>query len=245
MDDLGIRRAASLGALMAALSLTTLACDVTGVEGSGQSVAQTRAVEPFTEVEVRGRIQLTVTVGADPAVSISADDNLQPLVATRVEGGRLVIHPTTTLRPKTPVAATVNIPRLDKVIARSAAQATVTGLAGGAVAVEANGATTVALRGKVDSLSADLGGAARLSAQTLSADTVTVRGTGAAQAEVAAQQTLSADLQGACRVMFAGNPTVDKKVVEAAAITRGAMPAGGRPRGPAPLPPGVEPPPGD
>lgn len=231
-------RVGVLASILAASALGGAGCDVTGIEGNGTKISQTRSVGPFTEIEVRGAIQLNATVGSDQTVSISADENLQEHVATTVEGTKLIIHPRTTLRPRGPLVATVHVPKLDAIALHSAAQAMVTGLEGGALHVGAFGATTVSLTGQVDSLTVEMGGAARLAAQTLKASTVRVQATGAAQAEVAAQRELSAELTGASRVMFTGNPTIDKKVSEAAAITRGR--ASGNPAG-QPFPPGAFP----
>ena len=62
------------------------------VTGDGHKVSQPREVKPFSAVRLEGSLDVRVTVGPARAVSVLIDENLQPLVETRVEGDTLVIE---------------------------------------------------------------------------------------------------------------------------------------------------------
>ncbi len=62
-----------------------------GTRGDGHKVTQSRQVEPFTAVRVEGAIDAAVKVGGSQSVSVTIDQNLQPLVTTEVRRGTLVV----------------------------------------------------------------------------------------------------------------------------------------------------------
>ena len=63
-----------------------------GTRGDGQKVTQPRQVAAFTSIRVEGSIDAAVKVGGAPSVSVTIDQNLQPLVTTEVSGYTLVIR---------------------------------------------------------------------------------------------------------------------------------------------------------
>src|SRR5438034_11314971 len=62
------------------------------VRGSGHATHQTRNVPPFEGISVAQGIHVVVETGPLAPLEIEGDDNLVPLVETRVESGRLEIR---------------------------------------------------------------------------------------------------------------------------------------------------------
>jgi hypothetical protein len=62
-----------------------------GTVGDGQKTTQAREVGEFTAVRLVGSLDVKVKVGAPRAVAVTIDQNLQPLVETRLDGDTLVI----------------------------------------------------------------------------------------------------------------------------------------------------------
>jgi hypothetical protein len=60
--------------------------------GDGQKVTQPREVADFTSVRLEGSLDAEVKVGGARSVSVTIDQNLQPLVLTEVSGGTLVVR---------------------------------------------------------------------------------------------------------------------------------------------------------
>ena len=76
------------------------ACDMmrggSGQPGSGTAKSEVRELQPFTEVDVGGVVNVELAIGATQRVEVSGDDNLVPLVTTAVNqlhktGGRYAL----------------------------------------------------------------------------------------------------------------------------------------------------------
>src|SRR5438874_537424 len=81
-------------ALLAALfGVGCVGCgmDVTTVQGSGTRASETRQVDPFSAVDSVGAEDVTITIGAQQSITVEADDNILPLIETKVSNGRLRI----------------------------------------------------------------------------------------------------------------------------------------------------------
>lgn len=91
-------RTAHLAAVLASATLALLAAPAEAsawggsTRGNGKKVTQARSLPEFSKVRLEGSLEVKVKVGAASAVSVTIDENLQPLVATRVEGDTLVIE---------------------------------------------------------------------------------------------------------------------------------------------------------
>jgi len=93
-----MRRVAALAPFLAALALTVLPASARawgrgeGTRGDGKKVTQPREVGEFSKVRLEGSLDARVTVGPVRAISVTIDQNLQPLVETRVDGDTLVVN---------------------------------------------------------------------------------------------------------------------------------------------------------
>lgn len=84
-----------------------------GVEGSGVPATESRDVAPFAAVDLAGGNNVTIHVGGEQSVVVSADDNLLDHVTTTVEGGKLVIGTTPgSMATKAPMSVDVTVPTL-------------------------------------------------------------------------------------------------------------------------------------
>ena len=84
-----------------------------GVEGSGVPATESRDVAPFAAVDLAGSNNVTIHVGGEQSVVVSADDNLLDHVTTTVEGGKLVIGTTPgSMATKAPMSVDVTVPTL-------------------------------------------------------------------------------------------------------------------------------------
>src|SRR5262245_60714198 len=75
----------------AALAATVVIGGGSMVDGSGNVIDDVRAVSGYTRVAVSGPVEVQLkNTGTERAV-VHADDNIAPLIETRVEGGKLYI----------------------------------------------------------------------------------------------------------------------------------------------------------
>ncbi|KIG17132.1 hypothetical protein DB30_03729 [Enhygromyxa salina] len=193
-----------LGAVVGALSLS--ACTL---EGSGTAKSELRELDSFDAIELGGVFTLVVHVapGTTQKVEVSSDDNIVPKILTTVSGGELdlsVDH--RMVHPEHPMKVEVWVPSLTKIDASGASKIEVTGLHGERFELDLSGASQSTLAGVVDHFELDSSGAAKLEARALQATTVELDLSGAGHAEVWASDRLDAEVSGAGKVRYWGDP---------------------------------------
>jgi hypothetical protein len=204
------------------LSLTIALLSACGSRGSGDPTTETRELDGFSSIELGGALDLIVHVGAaEQKVVISGDDNIVPLIETRVAGDKLHIDHEGWLRPELPLKVEVWLPKLEAVEASGATDIDVENLAGERFELELSGAGDVELRGKVDVLDVEISGAGDLDARSLEAKQVTIDLSGAGEAKVWATAKLDVDISGAGEVEYWGNPSeVEQDITGAGSLHR-------------------------
>jgi hypothetical protein len=83
--------AASALLLLACATPRTAQAGWFGTQGNGQKVTQARTVGDFDAVRLEGSLDAKVQVGPAVSVAVTIDENLQPLVETRLDGSTLVV----------------------------------------------------------------------------------------------------------------------------------------------------------
>ena len=80
------------------------------VTGSGNSASERRDVAGFNEVEVSGAFQVEIVAGKDFSVELQADDNILPLIQTKVDGNTLQIELAQSVRSKSEMIVRISAP---------------------------------------------------------------------------------------------------------------------------------------
>jgi len=194
------------------------ACDWAGIRGNGHVTTEQRTIEPFTEIQAGGALQVEWRRGA-ASLSVTTDENLLSYVEVRNRGNRLELKTRERLRPTRGIKVVVSSPSLAGAKLSGAADLIAHALSGPTFAVQSTGATSVVLDGAVDELLADLTGASDLKARNLQAKTVELSTTGAADASITVADTLRVSITGAGDVNYWGNPkTIERHVTGAGSI---------------------------
>ena len=213
---------------MQSVVLAKLVAIALAVEGSGNVKEESRNVGDFSSVSVGQGVSANISVGSKRSVTVSADDNIVPLVRTDVSNGRLSIglsegH----IRTSRPIRVNVTTPELNAVAASGGSAVTVEGTtgstfeaagSGGAVLtinkakadqinVSGSGGGRITLSGAAKELKVHMTGGTSIKAMDVPAASVSISGSGGAHAEVAASESLEADLSGGAKVQVKGNPT--------------------------------------
>ncbi len=164
-------------ASVAVLLLSVLAgC---GVQGSGFAAHDSRRVESFAGLRVGSDIEATVVVGDLAPLELDGDDNMLPLVDTRVEGGVLVITPSTTIDPDLPLKVRVTIPTLTSLTATSSGRIVGHGLEAPQMRLVSSGGSSIVLESvSSGELSIEASGASTVSIRSLSAADVSLDASG-------------------------------------------------------------------
>ncbi len=187
-------------------------CSRPGIKGDGVLKTENRPISEFSALEVTGAYKIKWTSGK-PALSISSDQNLLPLIKTSVTGSTLQIESEQTLAPTKGITINLSSASLADVRLNGAIGLTASKLSGHELKLESNGASSISIDGSVTNLEANLSGASKLDAKSLQTQTATVSLNGASYADVTVTDTLNASISGTGLLTYSGNPkSVEKKI---------------------------------
>ncbi len=224
------------------LSLVLPACglfqggDGRVVTGSGRVTSETRAVSGIVAVALEGLGEVVIEEGAAEALTIEAEDNLLPLIASSVEDGtlRLGFNRATwrdTIRPTEPIRFVISVRELqsfdlkgsgsmqssslhtDQLLLRISGDgdATIEHLESQQLEVHINGTGHVDVAGTVGDQVVEITGSGQVLAGDLDSQTarVTIGGTG--DVVVWTHTDLAVNITGSGTVSYWGDPHVSRR----------------------------------
>ncbi|MHC4946556.1 MAG: head GIN domain-containing protein [Planctomycetota bacterium] len=196
-------------------------CETQGIPGNGIIKSENREIGEFMELYVGGAFEVDVSLGGPPNLTLTGDENLIPLVRTRVNGNRLKIDTSQKISPTQMIKIALSGRQLIAVESAGANNIMIHGIEGKRFEADLSGAGNIELAGRVEFLEVDLQGAGNVKARSLEAKEVDVSLTGASNAEVWASDTLEADITGFGSVDYYGDPQdVDSNITGAGSIKR-------------------------
>ncbi|MCP3961862.1 MAG: DUF2807 domain-containing protein [bacterium] len=217
------RRLSGIMILAAALLLT--GCDndvnyhhpnfpnITGpntVVGSGSVASETRAVQGFHGVSLSGAGRLLIDRNGFESLTLTADDNILPLLTSDVLGGMLELGIETgrSISTRHGVTYEVGANRLDEIRLAGAGDVEATGLDTPFFLLDVAGAGNVVAFGRADEQDVTISGAGNYDAEGLTSRVATITISGAAFARVRVSGQLNAHIGGAGVLEYYGDPVV-------------------------------------
>jgi Putative auto-transporter adhesin, head GIN domain len=220
------------------LPLLLAGCNVSlgpSLRGSGVAKTESRQAASFSEIEVGSAIRLDVNAGHPTSLSVTADDNILPLVRTEVVGDRLKIYVDAPYSSGVGVEVNASTPELNALLGTGASTISTTGIDAGKFRLELHGASTgefsghadvmdvtltgasgAVLSGTCEQLNVACAGASHLKAADFAAEKVTAVLSGASSAQVNASEELTANASGASHLRYVGQPAKLNKHVNGA-----------------------------
>lgn len=213
--------------LLLTLILAGLAGCTSGptVWGNGRAATESREVGDWDCLSLSGIGDVRLTIGPPGPIEIRGDENILPLVTTKVEGGRLVIGTQGSIHPRVHLTFTASVPRLREVSVSGAGDIEVTGLEADELEVSVSGAGDIDLAGRADRLAVRVSGAGDIEAEDLVTREVDVHVSGAGNAHVHATDKLTVSISGAGSVRYAGNPQVTQSISGVGSLKHRGKPA--------------------
>lgn len=178
-----------------------------GVKGSGNIRTEQREVSEFSSVKVGGAIVVEITAQKDYSLEVEGDDNILPLIKTEIDGDTLKISSEKGYSASNPIKVRISLPNIEDLDLSGASKVSIVNLDNESLNVDTSGASKISCEGKTKNLTVDMSGASHFDSEKLSANSVSVDASGASQANVAVKDSLKADLSGASKVVYYGNPT--------------------------------------
>lgn len=212
------------------------------VEGSGNVIEETRSVGPFSGLIVTGPVDVRLKAAAADRVVLHGDDNILPLIETRIEDGKLVVGtaPNTSFRTRNSLYATVEFRELSSVLIRGSGDVradrikspifdtTIRGsgdvvidsLESDAVALSISGSGDFTASGRTDKLGVVIIGSGDVRVDKLESTEAAVRIRGSGDVRLHAVTSLQVDIAGSGDVRYRGDPRITKKVAGSGEVMR-------------------------
>lgn len=216
------------------------------VTGSGTLVTESRAVSGFQAIALRSSMKLVLRQAGREGVELRADNNLLPLIETRVvdRGGvptlEIGLKKNTSVSTNHPVTATIDLvtlralsiqgsgdvvgdalktPRLAVSISGSG-NVRLRQLAADEVSAQVSGSGDIAFAGRTGKLSIAISGSGDVDTHELQADDVSVSVAGSGDADVNARRTLSVWIAGVGDVKYSGDAVVKSAISGHGQVTK-------------------------
>ena len=198
-------------ALLAVGSVVT-ACSATA--GSGQLATQSRQVSGFTSVELTGVGELSIDQTGTESLTVSAEDNLLPLLTSKVEGDTLILgkKPNNRIVTTKPITYTLTMKDITGLAVSGSGTINAPKLSTDALRIEISGSGVITTAGNVDDQSLEISGSGRYLADGLTSKTTKAEISGSGTANVVASKALDVKISGSGTLTYSGNPQVTQTV---------------------------------
>ncbi len=206
------------------LSWGLVSCGVFGERGSGELATETRNVDVFSGIDLKGIGSVSLVAGADQSIQVTTDDNLLDRLQTEMRGKALTIYFSQGTREVTSLDITVETPTIESIANSGSGSIRGSGdfatdrldidLGGSGdiildveaqtVDVEVTGSGSVVLRGAAVSFRGDVSGSGSIMAGELATERSEVDMGGSGRVEVDASRSLNVEISGSGTVLYTG-----------------------------------------
>jgi len=195
------------------LTLMVSSCSITKnmgntqVKGNGNLASEMRTLSNFKAIEISiGYDKIIVNCGQKPSLHISGDENILPLITTRISRGILKIESDSTFETKADSEIIINVKSLKEFTFDGVGEAVIQNVNSGKFICNINGVGSCELNGKVESFYVSVNGVGSVNARKLIADNIVANLNGVGSVKLYAKNSLNASVNGIGGLTYFGNP---------------------------------------
>jgi putative autotransporter adhesin-like protein len=177
------------------------------IKGSGVAKTETRAVEAFHAVRLNGAADVSITIGQPAQLTVTADDNIVPVIDTDVHDGVLVIGNHESYNTQMGVKVVIVTPSLDAFELNGSGNVKIKELNGEKFSAKIRGSGDLSADGAVNRLDASISGSGDMKLGELKVKSADVSIAGSGSATVNAEESMSASISGSGDIRYKGNPS--------------------------------------
>jgi hypothetical protein len=150
------------------------------LNGSGKAATQVRNVDSFEELEVDISADTTITKGDKAVCEITADDNIIPLILTKIEGNRLIITSDKNYLTRTSIKIKLQTPKISFVILNGSGDIAVKNVSKEKLEALIKGSGNITGIGEANTLTVEISGSGDVNLTGLKTTTadISIAGTG-------------------------------------------------------------------
>ena len=177
------------------------------VKGNGNLASEIRNLSNFKAIEISiGYDKIIVNCGQKPSLHISGDENILPLITTRISRGILKIESDSTFETKADSEIIINVKSLKEFTFDGVGEAVIQNVNSGKFICNINGVGSCELNGKVESFYVSVNGVGSANARQLIAEDVIANLNGVGSVKLYAKNSLNASVDGVGGLTYFGNP---------------------------------------
>lgn len=209
-----------VGCFAVATSGCHLAVFFAGVPGSGVLTTEYRETQDFQSIKLSGAGELNIVCGQSTSVSVLADDNLQELIQTVVDGQMLRIWNEENINPSETPVYDILTEELTAVSVNGSSRVNVSDFDGEDFQFHVSGSGRIKIVGRTESVSINISGSGRADLSELEANDVSITVSGSGRANVIAREKLDVAISGSGRVDYVGEPAVTQRISGSGRISK-------------------------
>ena len=176
----------------------------------GPTITQTREVESFDAIRVKGGLRLEIAVGQPASVTITGPERSVRRLETEVNGSTLNVATShkdwVLIKNNDRLTVKIGVPRLEELRLNGGNDVRVSGFSGGKTRIGSAGATHIVADGTLDKLTVRLSGAGHADLSKLNASEAQVTVDGVGSVIVNAREALDATMNGVGSIVYIGTP---------------------------------------
>ena len=177
------------------------------ITGSGVSITETRADSNYFALDISIAFdQIIVHCRSEHSMIIVGDDNIVPLIITKVKDDVLYISSEKEFETRAESVLTIHVQTLDTLSFQGVGEMTVDKLDNKVFHCDFSGVGSCTLTGKVNNFTMNMNGVGSVNAKGLIANIVDANVNGVGSAEVYAIDSLHASVNGIGGLTYYGNP---------------------------------------
>ncbi|MCG2586682.1 GIN domain-containing protein [Massilia sp. TS11] len=190
-----------------------------GEAGNGNVQTEQRAIGAIQSVEISGPMRVDLQVGQSPALALSADSNLLPMIRTEMRGETLRIWVDGNISSSRELAVQLALPQLQRLALNGSGKVVVRDLNNTPFSLEKNGSGSTQLTGQVQRFEVRVNGSGSVNATALSSGTTRASLNGSARLELGSVRGDALNLS----INGSGNASVQGGTVQSVnAVTYGS-----------------------
>ncbi len=190
-----------------AIAIIFTSCSLShSVKGSGITTTEDRTAGYISNIDVTGDFIININCGKQDSIKVEAEDNILPLIVTKVEDENLTITTKKDITALREIRITVNLHSLKELDSDGKSKIKVKDLHTDELDVSANEEGVIELEGKVDELNITIDDEAKVLAKSVITKRTYVSIYGDGKAEVNARKYLDARVKGKGVIDYWGDP---------------------------------------
>ncbi len=203
------------------------------VRGSGNVISENRDVSGFNKVSVSGSGHLHIVQGDEESLTIEAEDNILPLITTKVSGGTLTIgfKSGTSINTTKSIEFYLKVKDLNSISGSGSGSIDCSGLisdnlsirtsgsrnvdmsnlASNSIDINSSGSGNITLAGTTDSQNIKTSGSIKYFGEELESKSCVIDSSGSGELVVNVSDDLDINVSGSIKITYIGSPTISQK----------------------------------